>query len=159
VFGGAGFAQGGAVGFAGGGAVHGPGTSTSDSIPARLSVGEYVSPAKSVSRYGVDLYEALRRGMVSVQAARSLLSGIDLSGLAERFSAPLIPGGTRHYANGGLATAGAPAASASLQPVHFHIAGPEFPVMADKEVVNAMQRVAIRGRLLAGGRKPRWYGV
>lgn len=38
--------------FATGGLIHGPGTSTSDSIPAWLSKGEYVIKAAAVSKYG-----------------------------------------------------------------------------------------------------------
>lgn len=41
-----------AGGFATGGAVDGPGTATSDSIPARLSTGEHVIPAKEVKAAG-----------------------------------------------------------------------------------------------------------
>ena len=39
--------------FSTGGAVYGPGTSTSDSIPARLSNGEYVVKAAAVDKYGL----------------------------------------------------------------------------------------------------------
>lgn len=49
-----------ALGFADGGYVAGPGTGTSDSIPARLSNGEYVMPAKTVSHFGVDFMDAIR---------------------------------------------------------------------------------------------------
>lgn len=42
-----------------GGIVYGPGTSTSDSIPARLSNGEYVIKADSVSRYGKGFFDNL----------------------------------------------------------------------------------------------------
>ncbi|MYU24013.1 hypothetical protein, partial [Streptomyces sp. SID8352] len=42
-----------------GGAVFGPGTSTSDSIPAWLSDGEYVIRASAVDRYGLGLFDAL----------------------------------------------------------------------------------------------------
>jgi hypothetical protein len=42
-----------------GGLMRGPGTSTSDSIPARLSDGEYVVRAAAVDRYGVDFLHAL----------------------------------------------------------------------------------------------------
>jgi TP901 family phage tail tape measure protein len=42
-----------------GGKVIGPGTGTSDSIPAMLSNGEYVIKADSVKKYGVDTFEAL----------------------------------------------------------------------------------------------------
>lgn len=46
-------------GFASGGFVRGPGTSTSDSIPARLSAGEYVIRAAAVKRVGVQYLDAL----------------------------------------------------------------------------------------------------
>ncbi len=42
-----------------GGKVSGPGTGTSDSIPAMLSNGEYVIKADSVSKYGVETFDAL----------------------------------------------------------------------------------------------------
>jgi len=51
----------GMVGFAGGGRVHGGGTSKSDSIPARLSDGEYVHNAKAVQKYGLNFMEAINR--------------------------------------------------------------------------------------------------
>jgi hypothetical protein len=44
---------------AGGGMVRGPGTSTSDSIPARLSDGEYVLRAAAVDRIGEDVLDAM----------------------------------------------------------------------------------------------------
>ncbi|OED39007.1 phage tail protein [Chromatiales bacterium (ex Bugula neritina AB1)] len=45
--------------FAAGGLVTGPGTATSDSIPARLSAGEFVIHAAAVKRVGVDFLHAL----------------------------------------------------------------------------------------------------
>ena len=42
-----------------GGGVRGPGTGTSDSIPAMLSNGEYVIKADSVSHYGARLFDSL----------------------------------------------------------------------------------------------------
>lgn len=42
-----------------GGAVFGPGTSTSDSIPAYLSNGEYVMRAAAVQKYGVAMFDHL----------------------------------------------------------------------------------------------------
>jgi hypothetical protein len=45
--------------FAAGGYVTGPGTSTSDSIPARLSAGEYVVRAAAVQRVGVAFLDAI----------------------------------------------------------------------------------------------------
>ncbi|WP_144154446.1 phage tail tape measure protein [Paraburkholderia sp. BCC1885] len=52
----------GAFHLAAGGAVYGPGSSTSDSIPAMLSAGEYVLPASAVQRVGVPALDALRGG-------------------------------------------------------------------------------------------------
>ena len=46
-------------GYAGGGYVSGPGTSTSDSIPARLSAGEFVVRAAAVDYYGLDKLVAI----------------------------------------------------------------------------------------------------
>ena len=45
-----------------GGLVLGPGTATSDSIPAMLSNGEYVIRAAAVSKYGRDLMDAINVG-------------------------------------------------------------------------------------------------
>ncbi|MHB2165723.1 tape measure protein [Alsobacter sp. R-9] len=62
LIGGFGFADGGPVrGFATGGYVSGPGTSTSDSIPALLSDGEFVMNASATRRYG-PLLAALNSG-------------------------------------------------------------------------------------------------
>lgn len=47
-------------GFAEGGYVAGPGTATSDSIPARLSNGEYVMPADTVRHFGRDFMDGIR---------------------------------------------------------------------------------------------------
>lgn len=72
-------------GFAGGGYVSGAGTSTSDSIPARLSDGEYVVRAKAVRALGTDFLDRLN-------AAGSGLSG---KGKLPKF----------RYAEGGYVTA------------------------------------------------------
>lgn len=58
--GGFGFSEGGPVqAFASGGYVSGPGTSTSDSIPARLSDGEFVMKAKAVKKLGLGFLNGL----------------------------------------------------------------------------------------------------
>jgi TP901 family phage tail tape measure protein len=46
-----------------GGYISGPGTGTSDSIPARLSDGEYVIRAASVRKYGSGMFDQLNRGV------------------------------------------------------------------------------------------------
>lgn len=54
---------GGGRSYATGGYISGPGTGTSDSIPARLSNGEYVIRAASVRKYGMGYFDALNRGV------------------------------------------------------------------------------------------------
>jgi hypothetical protein len=49
-------------GFASGGRVQGPGTSTSDSIWASLSQGEFVMSARAVSKFGSEFFERLNMG-------------------------------------------------------------------------------------------------
>lgn len=49
-------------GFAEGGLVQGPGTSTSDSILARVSKDEFIMPAKRVNQFGRGFFEMLRAG-------------------------------------------------------------------------------------------------
>ncbi len=48
--------------YASGGKVRGPGTATSDSIPAMLSHGEYVIKASSVAKYGVKAMDDINAG-------------------------------------------------------------------------------------------------
>lgn len=78
-------AAGGPVGFAGGGgvfrrmmgAIRGPGTATSDSIPAMLSDGEYVLRASAVRRWGLDFLNALNSGFMPAMAPpRYALGGL-----------------------------------------------------------------------------------
>jgi len=52
------------IGHAGGGPVSGPGTATSDSIPAMLSDGEFVMRAAAVNKYGKGFMHALNGGVV-----------------------------------------------------------------------------------------------
>ncbi|MFJ9413039.1 transglycosylase SLT domain-containing protein [Streptomyces sp. NPDC101227] len=50
------------AGFASGGHIRGPGSGTSDSIPAMLSDGEYVMRASSVRKYGTGFMHAINTG-------------------------------------------------------------------------------------------------
>ncbi|EJF5828990.1 phage tail length tape measure family protein [Salmonella enterica] len=65
-----------------GGYISGPGTATSDSIPARLSDGEYVVRAAAVSHYGVDFLHAL-----NATRLRKFATG----GLVNPLYAPALP--------------------------------------------------------------------
>jgi len=66
-----------------GGNVSGPGTATSDSIPAMLSDGEYVVKASAVDKYGVPLLHALNSEKLATGGGvgrASRATGIDSSG-------------------------------------------------------------------------------
>lgn len=68
--------------FASGGYISGPGTSTSDSIPAMLSNGEYVINADAVSRVGAPLLDAINQGRsIRHFAGGGLVSGSGGSGI------------------------------------------------------------------------------
>lgn len=67
-----GFANGGLVKAATGGYIRGPGSATSDSIPARLSNGEYVIRADAVKGVGVDVLDLINQtGSLSPLLANS----------------------------------------------------------------------------------------
>lgn len=65
-----------AVAAATGGYISGPGSSTSDSIPAKLSNGEYVVNAASVKKYGVDYLHAINTGRAHRYASGGLVSNV-----------------------------------------------------------------------------------
>lgn len=84
-----GFARGGLVRRAGGGLIAGPGSGTSDSIPALLSNGEFVVRSAVVQQPGmVEALESLNRGLVSpalasARGARRFAGGGLVSGAGE----------------------------------------------------------------------------
>lgn len=74
-------------GFATGGSVSGPGTGTSDSIPAMLSDGEYVMNAKAVHQLGVPFLNGLNTGRLAGLADGGIVgSGVVAGYKAERGS-------------------------------------------------------------------------
>lgn len=58
-------------GFSKGGLVEGAGTGTSDSVPARLSNGEFVATAAAVDRFGPKFFQQLNRGVIDYGALPS----------------------------------------------------------------------------------------
>ncbi len=113
--------------FASGGLVSGPGTSTSDSIPARLSAGEFVMNAAAVKRVGVDFLQSL-------------------NGLSQ---GPRVPGNALAFAAGGLVPDAPPQAASQGQAVR--IVNVVDPAMAadylnsssgEKTILNILQRNA-----------------
>lgn len=66
--------------FATGGFISGPGTGTSDDIPAFLSNGEYVLTAQAVQNVGLPLLDAMNSGRVGHFAAGGLVNGNSAGG-------------------------------------------------------------------------------
>lgn len=77
---------------ANGGLIRGPGTSTSDSIPARLSNGEYVVRASAVKTYGVGFLEAINSMVLPKFANGGLVSAQAVKPPAVNVSAPSLEG-------------------------------------------------------------------
>ncbi len=65
-----------------GGHIRGPGTETSDSIPALLSHNEFVQPAHAVRHYGVDVFEAMRHHRIPKEHLAGFAKGgvVDATG-------------------------------------------------------------------------------
>lgn len=102
-----------AASYATGGYVSGPGTSTSDSVPANLSDGEFVMRASAVKKWGVNRLKAMNEGRAPI-------------GLAE--GGPVTP------TLGAMNTR--PATSSNTE-VHVHFDGPQGTV-EKKETVDSM---------------------
>ena len=89
-------------GFAKGGYISGSGSGTSDSIPARLSNGEYVVKASSVSQYGVGFMNAINNGTFKRFANGGLATDTSYKALVNRLDMPgidLKPQGYRALVN------------------------------------------------------------
>lgn len=89
-------------GAATGGLIRGPGTATSDSIPVRLSDGEFVVRAKAVRAVGLDTLQAINSGRIGAAMGNALGN--------------LRGDGVARYAMGGLVTPAS--ASASVRSTH-----------------------------------------
>lgn len=83
--------------FATGGYVSGPGSATSDSIPARLSNGEYVVKASAVQALGVDTLDALNEGRAAPFAVGGVV-GVPSGGTAQGGNTSVV---VNDYRSGG----------------------------------------------------------
>lgn len=133
-------------GFAGGGFIRGPGTSTSDSILARLSAGEFVVRAKAVQWYGADLLRAIN----AMRLPRDFMRGFNMGGLVDDMVRALVPGTIPRFAAGGTATA-------NMRPVILNINGQQFGgLQGTQDAVSQLERYAVISNLRATGRSPGW---
>ncbi|MGR9311373.1 hypothetical protein ACU8MX_18325 [Rhizobium leguminosarum] len=157
--GGDGLATGGLVGrFAGGGRVSGPGTGTSDSIPAWLSNGEFVIRKAAVDKYGQGLFAALNNMRLSgAQLLSRLRQGfasggpVDLSGIISPLTTGMrVPSLVPAFADGGaVPTAGG-------RPINLTIAGETYQMMAPDDVADRLAKYLARKGLRHAGKKPSW---
>jgi hypothetical protein len=142
-------------GFARGGYVSGPGTSTSDSIPAYLSRGEFVVRAAAVRQYGVDFLRAIN-GLRMNPSRMNNVPKFALGGLVEGFNRSMLP--PRPILAPAIPTAG----RSSLPGKSFDlvIGNERFAdLFAPDETAERLVRFATARRTKTLGRKPGWYGA
>lgn len=132
--------------FADGGPVSGPGTARSDSIPARLSNGEFVQPAVATSYYGAEFMESLRRRDIPSRTVQSLMAGIQQRSPHR----PALP----KFAEGGLAQGGGGAPQSmrfvlvdDRSNIGDYITSPE----GEKSVMVTLRRNATAVKNIVGG--------
>lgn len=88
------FAAYGLQGFSSGGMVLGAGTSTSDSIPARLSNGEYVIRAAAVEQYGSQFLDAVNGGTLGAAGGGNIDAGLQaIAARLERLEGAVLASG------------------------------------------------------------------
>lgn len=134
--------------FAVGGYVSGPGTPTSDSIPAWLSDGEFVLRAAAVRKYGLSLLYALNGLKVDPRKFKGW-PGFAMGGLVSSANRSIAPLG----AQPALITPQMPGKSFDLI-----IDGQRFgQVLAGEDVAGDLMRYATSAKMRSGGRKPGWY--
>lgn len=92
----------GKFGFATGGYVAGPGTGTSDSIPAMLSNGEYVITSQAVNRIGRDNLDAINAGRVPDLGSSGGVTAISGGNVTLNVSAVDASGFSAFLQRGGL---------------------------------------------------------
>jgi hypothetical protein len=133
-------------GFARGGSpdlIRGPGTSTSDSILARLSNNEFVMRAKAVGKYGVDFMRAVNEGRFKMPKFN--MGGLNVIG---------PPISRPSFADGGPVNGGS-----SLRPLSLTILGETFKgLMAPEDTADRMVQFAIAKNARRAGRSPGWVG-
>lgn len=117
---------------AGGGEVHGPGSTTSDSVFARLSRGEFVVRASAVQNYGTDFMHKINS---------MSFPGFAMGGL--------VPSPVRLAGNSG--------GSGPQSTVNLHIDGQSFNgFKGPKATVDSLSSFAIQRQTSAAGRNPSW---
>lgn len=134
-------ASSGTVTAAGGGYIQGPGTTTSDSIFARLSNKEYVHQAKAVSFWGVDFMHAIN----NMQMPRFNMGG--LVGLLS----PSLP----RFRDGGVVSNDGVGAMPHLGSVDLRTDHGSARVVVDRGGLNQLRKAAVM-RNIGKEKQPSW---
>ncbi|MHC6150541.1 phage tail protein [Bradyrhizobium elkanii] len=151
----------GGAGFAGGSnaPLSGPGTTTSDSIPAWLSVGEVVLQARAVSalvaRFGSGVLGFLNNfHRLGDRPIPTFSVGGMVDHIAHRFSFDSFAFEPLRLAGGGMIAA--PARTGALHPVHLHLPSGNTVsgLLAPRSVIDQLGRELALERLSASGRQP-----
>jgi hypothetical protein len=133
-----------------GGPIYGPGSSTSDSILARLSKGEYVIRASAVRKYGMGVLHALNSMMMPKTMVPSFAAGGPVS-----IPVDVLP----QFVDGGLFDMMGKTSAKPTRVVNLTVGEETFKGMiAPEEVAQKLVRFARRREVRSGGRKPGWYG-
>jgi hypothetical protein len=130
-------------GFASGGYISGPGTSRSDSIPARLSNGEFVLTARAVRKWGLSALYAMNNLRLPSMIRHSFADG--------GFVGPSF---TPSFATKSFSESGG-----ALHRVEFNMGGETIGgFRAQASALQQLGKVAQRTRLASTGRVPHWKG-
>ena len=131
----------GAITGATGGLITGPGTGTSDSIPAMLSANEFVMKAKAVKRFGSNFMHMINRGILPKFAGGGLVpsAGLGFSPIPSTVIAGAGP-------------------NRALRPVNLTIPGiGTFPFFDESSSAENLQRSLRRSNLNKSAKLPNWY--
>jgi hypothetical protein len=135
--------------FAEGGAIHGPGSGTSDSIPALLSAGEYVHRSSAVNHYGVSMMHAINN---------MTFPKFSLGGLVDHISSAMTIDVPR-FASGGLAAASGAATAAASHVVNLHFPDRSFNnLRTTAQTAEELRNYAIGRQTASTGPRPSWVG-
>jgi hypothetical protein len=161
---------------ASGGYISGPGTSTSDSIPAMLSDKEFVHNAKAVEHYGVPFMNAVNNRTLKFAAGGLVGNSSAIANFRDYIS--------NHYADGGMISlppldVGLPdmqspalpenslafskGSNGGMDMTHFGTVNLQsdkgnFRVIAHEDVAKLLGQHAIDAQTFSTGKKPAWYG-
>ena len=138
------------VSFATGGKVSGPGTSTSDSILARLSNGEYVVKAAAVRKYGKGFMDAINSGVVNFKgyATGGLVEAVNsLSGMSGPTLQPALAGGI-----------GVSGGGSSGRPLNLVLpSGQVIRTTTSESTAKRLEKDLRRSDFAKTGQLPRWH--